>query len=104
MVLPFWCRLNQVVLEKMLLNECLSVCLVVIIVTDDLCAGGLFEVTDHQPVWPGGNGVTYVSIDTLHGARFVLRSVTVRGYTVLICNRPSQPTQPPSLMGIGTVR
>ena len=30
------------------MSVCLSVCLVVIIVTDDLCDDGLFEATDHR--------------------------------------------------------
>jgi len=48
---------------------------------------------------PSGNG--RINEVTPRRARWVLRRVTVRGYTALVCNQPLGPTQPPALCGMG---
>jgi len=53
-------------------------------------------------VLPSGNVVDRISEVTLHRARLVLRWVTVRRYTVSVCNQPPRPTQPPALSGTGS--
>jgi len=50
---------------------------------------------------PGDNVFDHISQVAARRARLVLGWVTVRGYIVLIRNRPLRPTQPPTLSGTG---
>jgi len=47
------------------------------------------------------NTVDHISQVTARRARLVLGWVTVRGYTVLICNQSLRPIMPPALSGTG---
>jgi len=51
--------------------------------------------------WPSGNGDAHVNKVVLRPARLALGWVTLRGYTVLVCNQPTRPTQPPTLSRMG---
>jgi len=51
-------------------------------------------------VWHSSNGATHTKKVTFHRARLVLRWLTVRWYTVLVCNWAPRPTQPPILTGM----
>ena len=52
-----------------------------------------------EKVLPTGNGDGHMNEVAPHPARLVLRRMTVRGDTVLVCNQPLGPTQPPTLSG-----
>jgi len=52
-------------------------------------------------VWPGGNRVEHITEVTVHWTKLVLRCVTIRRYTVSVCNQPLRPTQPPILGRMG---
>jgi len=48
-------------------------------------------------VWRSSDGIGYKNKITLRQARLLLRWVNICWYTVLICNQPLRPTQPPTL-------
>ena len=50
--------------------------------------------------WPTGNVIGHINEVTRRQTRLVLRWVTVCGHTVLVCNQPLRPTQPPNLSGV----
>ena len=66
----------------------------------------LLYYSNQVAVWPRDKAVAHTNIHVVIrcSAKLVLRWVTVRGYTVLVCNQPPRPTQPPTLGRMGNAK
>ena len=52
-------------------------------------------------VWLVDKGIGHINEVTLYQAQLVMRWVTIRRYTVLVCNQPLSPTQLSALIETG---